>query len=240
MLTAQCASHTLQSFSEATAAFVRAGRMHRKVTPIKAGRSPAVGEHVGLKTARLHLGLGEGGGREGQQTQMQTRREAQLHLPRHPQQLGRRPRRWEQREPRPQVCSERLALGPHNVPVHRDRRPARRGGASLPTPRPLPTKQLPQHPAPHPAPKSPVGWPDGSGEVGTSTENGKQWPPEPETALALHHPIFLSPFPPLPHTRVQTFGGSGALARRRWPTSRMCKAVLVGQGQGIIHPAPNA
>jgi len=69
---------------------------------------------------------------------------------------------------------------------------------------------------------------------------GKQWPPEPETALALHHPIFLSPFPPLPHTRVQTFGGSGALARRRWPTSRMCKAVLVGQGQGIIHPAPNA
>ena len=132
------------------------------------------------------------------------------------------------------------ALGPHNVPVHRDRRPARRGGASLPTPRPLLTKQLPQHPAPHPAPKSPVGWPDGSGEVGTSTENGKQWPPEPETALALHHPIFLSPFPPLPHTRVQTFGGSGALARRRWPTSRMCKAVLVGQGQGIIHPAPNA
>ena len=136
MLTAQCASHTLQSFSEATAAFVRAGRMHRKVTPIKAGRSPAVGEHVGLKTARLHLGLGEGGGREGQQTQMQTRREAQLHLPRHPQQLGRRPRRWEQREPRPQVCSERLGAGSPRCPgaSRQEASPPGRGQSSHPPP----------------------------------------------------------------------------------------------------------
>ena len=214
--------------------------MHRKVTPIKAGKEPC-SRGACRPENRPPAPWAQGGrwvGGAANARCKHTERHSCTY-PRHPQQLGWRPRRWEQREPWPQVCSETPGAGSPRCPGTSRREASPPVRASPPTPRPVPTKQLPQHPAPHPAPKSPVGWPDGSGEMGTSMENCKQWPSEPETALALHHSIFLSSPPPhLPHTRVQTFGGSGALARRQ-PTSRTCKAVLVGQGQGIIHRPPN-
>ena len=171
--------------------------MHRKVTPIKAGKEPCSRGACGPENrppapwARGRRWVGGAANARCKHTERHS-----CTYPRHPQQLGRRPRRWEQREPWPQVCSETLGAGSPRCPGTSRREASPPVRASPPTPRPVPTKQLPQHPAPHPAPKSPVGWPDGSGEMGTSMENCKQWPSEPETALALHHSIFLSPSPP--------------------------------------------
>lgn len=99
---AVCKPHP--SVREATVAFVGAGRMHSKVTPIKAGKVPWSWGATGLKTAPLHLGLRRGrvpqvGHRGAADADVHTTRGSAAFTPRHSQQLGRRPRKWEQGEP---------------------------------------------------------------------------------------------------------------------------------------------
>ena len=187
---------------------------------IKAGKAPELGSH-GPGNCRPRPGRGRGRVRQAggaADTDIHTRRGSAAFTPgTHSSWVG---------VPGSGNRGSREGLGPREVLEHHDGRPARQGGASPPSPCLVPTKHRPQHPAPHQALQRPVGWPDG--EVGTSTENCEQWLSEPEAALALGHPIFLSPSPNC-LTHEQTFGDSGALARRRQPTSRTCKAVPAGQ-----------
>lgn len=97
---AVCKPHP--SVREATVTFVGTGRMHRKVTPIKAGKAPWSRGATGLKTAPLHLGLRRERVRQAggaADADIDTTRGSAAFTPRHSQPLGRRPRKREQGEP---------------------------------------------------------------------------------------------------------------------------------------------
>lgn len=130
------------SVREATAASVRAGRMHRKVTPIKAGKEPW------SRGARLHLGPGWEVGRRGSRHTCKHDGRYSCTHPLAPAAAGPASQQVGTEGAVTKSIVRSRGLGPQDVPAHRDGRPARRGGASLPTARPVPTKQLP-----HQAPK---------------------------------------------------------------------------------------